>query len=120
MDPRWQHPFTCIVAGPTGCGKTTFVARLLVVSMRRIRDPKSVRLKDRDYDVTPNIIAHMYPQIRNGSVKECEVEMVGEECEVYCEDGRRRVLVLTGHAGRVAPISPMLKRRISCGLEILN
>ena len=27
MDPRWQHPFTCIVAGPTGCGKTTFVAR---------------------------------------------------------------------------------------------
>ena len=61
-----------------------------VVSLRRIRDPKSVRLKDRDYDVTPNIIAHMYPQIRNGSVKECEVEMVGEECEVYCEDGRRR------------------------------
>ena len=50
----------------------------------------------------------------------CSVEMVGEECEVYCEDGRRRVLVLTGHAGRVAPISPMLKRRISCGLEILN
>ena len=29
MDPRWQHPFTCIVVGPTGCGKTTFVARLL-------------------------------------------------------------------------------------------
>ena len=46
---------------------------------------KSVRLKDRDYDVTLNIIAHMYLQIRNGSVKECEVEMVGEECEVYCE-----------------------------------
>ena len=48
------------------------------------------------------------------------MEMVGEECEVYCEDGRRRVLVLTGHAGRVAPISPMLKRRISCGLEIFE
>ena len=29
MDPRWKHPFTCIFAGPTGCGKTTFVARLL-------------------------------------------------------------------------------------------
>ena len=29
MDPRWKHPFTCIVAGPTGCGKTMFVARLL-------------------------------------------------------------------------------------------
>ena len=29
MDPRWKHPFTCIVAGPTGCGRTTFVARML-------------------------------------------------------------------------------------------
>ena len=29
MDPRWKHPFTYIVAGPTGCGKTTFVPRLL-------------------------------------------------------------------------------------------
>lgn len=25
MDPRWKHPFTCIVAGPTGSGKTQFV-----------------------------------------------------------------------------------------------
>ena len=57
-----------------------------VVIMWFMTSPKSVRLKDRDYDVTPHIIAHMYPQIRNGSVKECEVEMVGEECEVYCED----------------------------------
>jgi len=29
MDPRLQHPFTCIVAGPTGCGKTEFVKRLI-------------------------------------------------------------------------------------------
>ena len=28
-DTRWKHPFTCIVAGPTGCGKRTFVTRLL-------------------------------------------------------------------------------------------
>ena len=20
MDARWKHPFTCVVAGPTGCG----------------------------------------------------------------------------------------------------
>ena len=25
MDPRWQHPFTCIVAGPTQSGKTELV-----------------------------------------------------------------------------------------------
>ena len=29
MDTRRKHPFTCIVAGPTGCGKSTFVTRLL-------------------------------------------------------------------------------------------
>ena len=29
MDNRLKHPFTCIVAGATGCGKTTFVTRLL-------------------------------------------------------------------------------------------
>ena len=29
MDPRWQHPFTSIVAGPTGCGKTEFVLSFL-------------------------------------------------------------------------------------------
>ena len=32
-------------------------------------------LKDRDYDVTHHIIAHMYLQMRGGSVKDCEVEM---------------------------------------------
>ena len=29
MDARWKHPFTCIVAGPTGCGKSTFVMLML-------------------------------------------------------------------------------------------
>ena len=29
MDPRWRHPFTAIVAGPTKCGKTHFVERFI-------------------------------------------------------------------------------------------
>jgi ABC-type phosphate transport system ATPase subunit len=29
MDTSFRHPFTSFVAGPTGCGKTTFVTRLL-------------------------------------------------------------------------------------------
>lgn len=29
MDLRWKHPFTAIVAGPTSCGKSFFVAQLL-------------------------------------------------------------------------------------------
>jgi len=39
MDPRWKHPFTCIVAGPTGCGKTTFVARMLRYASSLIDPP---------------------------------------------------------------------------------
>jgi hypothetical protein len=29
MDTRLKHPFTCTVAGPTGCGKTRFIIRLM-------------------------------------------------------------------------------------------
>ena len=36
---RWQHHFTCIVAGPTGCGNTTFVARLLRNASAMIDSP---------------------------------------------------------------------------------
>ena len=43
MDRRWKHPFTYIVAVPTGCGKTTFVARLLRNAPTMI-DPSSERV----------------------------------------------------------------------------
>ena len=29
MDLRWKHPFTAIVAGPTGCGKSEFVRNFI-------------------------------------------------------------------------------------------
>jgi hypothetical protein len=29
MDPRWKHPFTSLLAGPTGCRKTVFVQKYL-------------------------------------------------------------------------------------------
>lgn len=29
MDPSWKHPFTCVIAGPTGSGKTVWVTRFL-------------------------------------------------------------------------------------------
>ena len=59
--------------------------------------PKCTRLKDRDYDVTPRIILILSltctPKCTRGRRRfaRCSVDMVGEECEVYCEDGRRRV-----------------------------
>ena len=44
--PTWialEHPFTCIVDAPTGCGKTTFVIRLLRNSSTMI-DPSPERV----------------------------------------------------------------------------
>jgi len=29
MDERFHHPFTCVVTGPTNCGKTEFVAKFI-------------------------------------------------------------------------------------------
>ena len=37
FDARWQHPFTCIVAGLSGSGKSTFVRRLML-SQEKIID----------------------------------------------------------------------------------
>ena len=38
MDVRWKHPFTCVIAGPTGCGKTVFVTKF-IHHIREIVDP---------------------------------------------------------------------------------
>ena len=43
MDPRMKHPFMCIVAGPTGCSKATFVTRLLRNASSMI-DPSPERI----------------------------------------------------------------------------
>ena len=43
MDPTWQHPFTAIVAGPTGCGKTRWVIRF-IENIRRLVDPVPTKI----------------------------------------------------------------------------
>ena len=36
LDPRWKHPFTAIVAGPTGCGKTVFTLKFITLASEMI------------------------------------------------------------------------------------
>ena len=36
MALTWKHPFTCLVTGPTGCGKTQFTLKLLRHAQRVI------------------------------------------------------------------------------------
>jgi hypothetical protein len=35
----WKHPFTCIVAGPTGCGKTMFMKRFVENALDVVNPP---------------------------------------------------------------------------------
>ncbi len=37
--PNLQHPFTCMVSGPTGCGKSTFITKLLQQRQEVIHSP---------------------------------------------------------------------------------
>jgi hypothetical protein len=39
MDPRWKHPFTAIVSGPTGSGKTVFTFRFIREAANMISPP---------------------------------------------------------------------------------
>ena len=39
MDPRWKHPFTAIVAGPTSCGKTVFTLKIIQNAKEMIYPP---------------------------------------------------------------------------------
>jgi len=45
---KFKHPFTCIVAGPTGSGKTSFVIKLLQ-NLKSLC--KGVTLRERYYMV---------------------------------------------------------------------
>ena len=39
MDPRWKHPFTAIVSGPTGCGKTNWVMKFITHLSEMVEPP---------------------------------------------------------------------------------
>ena len=36
MDVRFKHPFTCMVSGPTGCGKSVFTFKLISEASEQI------------------------------------------------------------------------------------
>ena len=85
MDARWKHPFTCIVAGPTGCGISTFVTHMLRHAAAMIAPPPPPRTDQ-------VVLRRMARGLRNdglsrravrGRVAECEhVRFVDEDTSV--------------------------------------
>lgn len=60
MDPRWKHPFTAIVAGPTSSGKTVFVFKLIVnVNEMIVPQPEKILYCYSEYQP----IFNQYPQV---------------------------------------------------------
>lgn len=59
MDVRLKHPFTCVISGPTGSGKTVFTKRLFTL-LKGIIDPPPDKLSGGEsmiplFGVTENI-----------------------------------------------------------------
>ena len=82
MDPTWKHPFTCVIAGPTGSGKMVWVTRFLENINRIISE-------------TPEEIVWCYGEwqpIYNGFKNVTFIEGIPNVKE--WEDSKRRLLIL--------------------------
>ena len=65
MDVRLKHPFTCVIAGPTGSGKTQFVKRLFVSSGDNIEPtPNNIIWCYGEYQDAYDHLARVVPEIR--------------------------------------------------------
>ena len=63
LDPRWKYPFTAIVAGPTGCGKTVFTLKFIENANAMICPPPervvwAYGVYQDQFDEYPNIQFH--------------------------------------------------------------
>ena len=66
MDPRLKHPFTGVIAGPTGSGKTQFVKRLILADGNSLIEPTidNIIWCYGEYQDAYDHLASLVPQIR--------------------------------------------------------
>ena len=82
MDPSWSHPFTCVISGPTGAGKTVFVKKFLQHVNVLMSPP-------------PQEIVWCYGEWQSGyeSLPEVTFQEGLPKIEEY-HDGKRRLLII--------------------------
>ena len=81
MDSRLAHPFTCIVSGPTGSGKSVFTLKLIQDAQEIISPP-------------PERILSFYGEYQNIFENYPGVEFHGGLPEVSSFDGKKRTLLV--------------------------
>jgi hypothetical protein len=81
MDPRLKHPFTAIVAGPTGCGKSTFVKNILIY-------------RDTIIDLPPEQVLWYYGEWQPFFEKVEGVEFIEGLPDIKKLDPKKRTLVI--------------------------
>ena len=81
METAWRHPFTAILAGPTGCGKTQFTFRFMR-EVNKIMTPP------------PDKIVYCYGEYQNLFSQYPNIEFNQGLPNVPQFDGRQRVLMV--------------------------
>jgi hypothetical protein len=81
MDPRWKHPLTAIIAGPTSCGKTVFTFKLINESQNLISPP-------------PEKILYCYGEYQEIFNDYPQVTFIEGLPDISQFDGKQRTLVI--------------------------
>ena len=81
MDTRWKHPFTAILAGPTGCGKTRFTFRFIREVSKLVTPP-------------PEQIIYCYGEYQNLFSEYPNVEFNQGIPDLSQFDGSKRTLMI--------------------------
>ena len=81
MNPRWKHPFTAIIAGPTGSGKTVFTFNMIENAQEMIAPP-------------PEKIIYCYGEYQQIFNNYTQVEFDEGLPSVSQFDGKQRVLLI--------------------------
>ena len=81
MDVRFRHPFTCIVAGPTGSGKTVFTFKLIEEAQEMISPP-------------PERIMYCYGEYQAVFSNYPQVEFIEGLPDLSEFDGKQRILLI--------------------------
>lgn len=81
MDTRWKHPFTAILAGPTGCGKTQFTFKF-ILNVSEMMTP------------VPNQIIYCYSEYQSLFSQYPNVEFNDGLPDLARFDGRNRTLLI--------------------------